>query len=182
MLNREDFAEPVRRILDKHLETILPLTRTAGYKDANAAILKISNSAALFPGARDAPAALSGLLLLLGKWDESHEVSQGISSPEGKYWHAIAHRIEPDSWNSGYWFRQVGQHSIFPDLYERATGILEGASIGDWRLSTVWDPFRFIEWCEDARRLPGTKKEQAALELQRVEWDLLFAWCAHVGG
>ena len=60
----------------------------------------------LFPHARDAPAALSGLVLMAGHWDLSHQIAQDISSREGSYWHAIAHRIEPDSPNSGYWFRQ----------------------------------------------------------------------------
>ena len=35
-------------------------------------------------------------MLLLGDWERSHELSQDNPSREGSYWHAIAHRIEPD--------------------------------------------------------------------------------------
>lgn len=41
-----------------------------------------------------------------------------------------------------------------------------------------WYPFQFIEWCDQARRAPGSERESAALEIQRAEWDLLFEWCA----
>ncbi len=71
----------------------------------------------LFPDARDGKAALAGLFLLYGHWDLSHQISQDVTSREGSYWHAIAHRLEPDSWNSSYWFRRVGEHPIFSGLY-----------------------------------------------------------------
>ena len=131
----------------------------------------------LFPGARAAEAAVSGLLLLAGCWEESHESSQDISSREGSYWHAIVHRIEPDASNSAYWFRRVGEHPTFAKLHRRASEILKRRA-SPWKLKSAWDPFLFIEWCDEARRAPGSEKEQAALEMQRAEWDLLFAWCA----
>lgn len=176
-LQRDSFAEPVRGILRTHTNA-LPLTRTGGCNREAAAALGNSGAASLFPGARAPEAALSGLLLLLGCWDESHEVSQNIASPDGSDWHAIAHRIEPDAANAGYWFRRVGQHAIFPELARTAAAILKTFGIIEWRLSAAWDPFLLIEWCEQARHAPGTKKEQAAIEMQRGEWELLFAWCA----
>lgn len=97
---------------------------------------------------------------------------------EGSYWHAIAHRVEPDAWNSGYWFRRVGNHAVFPLLHQAADRVLKSAGVTDWRLPSAWDPLRFIEWCTEARRTPGSKKENAALAIQRAEWDLLFGWCA----
>jgi hypothetical protein len=116
-------------------------------------------------------------LLLVGCWDESHELSQGIESCEGSYWHAIAHRIEPDSSNAGYWFRRVGEHPTFAELHRRASEILERRH-APWELKPAWDPFLFIKWCDEARQAPGSDKEQAALKIQRAEWDLLFEWCA----
>src|SRR4051794_6992325 len=58
--------------------------------------------------------ARAGLYLRVGFWDEAHEIAQNIEDADGSYWHAIVHRQEPDAGNAGYWFRQVGQHAIFP--------------------------------------------------------------------
>jgi len=132
----------------------------------------------LFLKARDAPAALSGLLLLLGCWEKSHDIAQGVDSREGSYWHAIIHRMEPDSGNSSYWFRRVGEHPIFPQLYDAAAGVLAKTAPPGWTLTNRWDPYLFIEWCDEARTAKGSNKELAAVEIQRAEWELLFAWCA----
>jgi hypothetical protein len=85
--------------------------------------------------------------------------------------------MEPDSSNAGYWFRRVGEHPIFPELHRRASEILERRG-APWELKPAWDPFLFIKWCDEARQAAGSDKEQAALEIQRDEWDLLFEWCA----
>jgi hypothetical protein len=130
----------------------------------------------LFPRARDAKAALAGILLHYGHWDLSHQVSQDIESREGSYWHAIAHRIEPDSWNSGYWFRKVGDHPIFKVLYEEVKGLLADAKVG-WGLKQSWDPALFIAWCDEARGLPGSEKDVLARRIQRIESAQLFSWC-----
>ena len=130
----------------------------------------------LFASARDAKAALAGLLLLYGHWDLSHQVSQDIESREGSYWHAIAHRIEPDSSNAQYWFRRVGEHPIFGSIYDDAKTLLASANIG-WRLKGSWDPFLFIAWCDEARKHPGSEEHRLAGEIQRVECDRLFSWC-----
>lgn len=162
-------------VLQKYSARVLPLTKTGKCPGAAADILQSSPSA-LFPGARAAEAAMSGLLLLAGCWDESHELSQDIASSEGSYWHAIAHRIEPNSSNAAYWFRRVGEHPIFPELHRTAAGILERRAL--WELKPAWDPFLFIEWCDEARLAPASDKEDAALKIQRAEWELLFKWCA----
>jgi hypothetical protein len=131
----------------------------------------------LFPQARDAEAALAGFLLLSGHWDLSHQVSQEIPTREGSYWHAIAHRIEPDYGNSGYWFRRVGDHPIFATLHAKASALLSSSTIG-WRLKNTWDPHLFLMWCEKANTLSETEKRQMACQIQRLECDLLFSWCA----
>jgi hypothetical protein len=181
-LDTAAFTEPVREILSKYAGLVLPLTRTGNCNAEDAAKLQQMGPQSLFPGARAAEAAASGLLLLLGCWDQSHKLSQEVPSREGSYWHAIAHRMEPDASNSGYWFRQVGEHAIFPALHRNAAEILERRDTPGWRLKPVWDPFLFIEWCEEARRKPGTEEARAALEIQGAEWDLLFDWCASDAG
>ena len=59
-----------------------------------------------------ADGCLAGLWLLHGFLDESHEISQSLKTAEGSFWHGIMHRIEPDFWNSKYWYRQVGSHQV----------------------------------------------------------------------
>jgi hypothetical protein len=176
-LNLDALTDTVRDVLQRYTAHVLPLTRAGKCNRDDAAGIQGVSPALLFPGARAPEAAVSGLLLLAGCWDESHEVSQDITSREGSYWHAIAHRIEPDSSNAGYWFRRVGEHPIFPELHRRASDILQryGAR---WASKPAWDPFLFIEWCEQARQAPGTENERIALQIQREEWELLFEWCA----
>lgn len=170
--------EPAAGILAKTANAQLGLTRSASCDRASAQLLTSSPAASLFPQAPHPEAAVSGLLLLLGCWDESHNVSQDISSREGSYWHGIAHRIEPDSANAGYWFRRVGDHPIFPHLHSRAVEILDSEPGLPWRLKSAWDPFLFIQWCDEARLATGSIKERAALQMQTAEWELLFHWCA----
>jgi hypothetical protein len=120
----------------------------------------------LLPAARAPEAALSGLYLYFSCFDEAHTIAQDIATPEGSYWHAIAHRQEPDAANAGYWFRQLGTHPIFPTL-AKAAGT-----------SGPWDPFAFVETCEKARREPGSELEARAMRVQLIEWQLLFDYCA----
>jgi|SRR5579875_290062 len=165
-------------ILSRCSNRTLPLTRDAHCRHNEAQVLLNSAPAALFPDARHPDAALAGLLLLMGCWDESHKISQDIPSAEGSYWHAIAHRIEPDSFNSGYWFRRVGTHPIFPNLRARSAEILAEHSHLNWRLKQTWDPFLFIEWCDEARADPKSEKARLSRQIQQAEWKLLFDWCA----
>ena len=130
-----------------------------------------AGAARLFPGAYGAEAALAGLLLYFGCWTEAHETAQEIATAEGSYWHAMVHRQEPDASNSRYWFRQVGRHPIFPALRQGAAEL--GVDFGP-----QWQPEAFIDLCERARQAPGSAPEQQAREVQRLEWQLLFDYCA----
>jgi hypothetical protein len=112
-------------------------------------------------------AAMAGLYLYFGCWDDAHETAQAVETREGSYWHAIVHRQEPDAGNAGYWFRQVGAHPIFPALRSRA------AEIG-YEAGAAWNPTAFVEYCERARLQPGSDLERRAREVQRAEWQLLF--------
>jgi hypothetical protein len=112
-------------------------------------------------------AALAGLYLYFGCWDDAHETAQAVETREGSYWHAIVHRQEPDAGNAGYWFRQVGTHPIFPALRARAAEIGFDAGPG-------WNPTAFVDFCERARLQPGSEMERRAQEVQRAEWQLLF--------
>jgi hypothetical protein len=155
----------------------LPLTAAECKRKNLPAGLMATSAEQLFPHARDAKAALAGALLLYGHWDLSHQVAQDVETREGSYWHAIAHRIEPDSWNSGYWFRRVGEHPIFNALFKDAENVLAAAKTG-WRLKKSWDPYLFIEWCDEARGTSNAEKIRAACAIQRLECEHLFHWCS----
>lgn len=152
----------------------LPLTRSALMPRLNPQMLISRGTSELFPGARHPQAALAGLLLKEGCWAESHEVAQEINDSDGSYWHAILHRIEPDSANAAYWFRLVGKHPIFPALL-KAVKQLESLPSG-WRLEEEWNPYRFNDWCDEARRTGG-RAQEVAEAIQTIEWHLLFDWC-----
>ena len=138
-------------------ERLMPLVQGNCVSEEAKRRLSAADPQSLFPDARAPQAAMAGLYLYFGCWDQAHEIAQAVETAEGSYWHAIVHRQEPDAANSGYWFRQVGSHPIFPALAKIA-GVAR------------WDPMEFIRQCE--RAAPG------ALELQRAEWQLLFDYCA----
>ncbi|MBL8238916.1 MAG: hypothetical protein JNM66_15950 [Bryobacterales bacterium] len=121
----------------------------------------------LFPNAAMPEAALAGLWLYCGFFDESHAIAQDLDTAEGSYWHGILHRMEPDLWNAGYWFRRVGQHSIFPELRSAA------AALG-YQHGSRWDPLAFIEACGH----PSSGNQQRLQQVQLAEWQLLFHHCA----
>jgi hypothetical protein len=113
-----------------------------------------------------ARACLAGLWLYHDFLDESHAISQDIATADGSFWHAIMHRREPDAWNSKYWWRRVGNHPVFAQLAG------EAARLG-WR---AWDPAAFVDACEQERG-SGSEREELLRTVQRVERELLFAWC-----
>jgi hypothetical protein len=147
----------------------MPLAMERCSSEAARERLRAASPHQLFPVARAPEAALSGLYVYFSCFEEAHAAAQDIATAEGSYWHAIVHRQEPDAGNAAYWFRQVGEHPIFPML-ARAAGE-EGR----------WDPFAFIERCEQARQRAGSEMETRARAIQRIEWQLLFDYCARVG-
>jgi len=173
MIDPNAYGEKVARILAMEGGGARPMPLVRGRRGSPRAAeaLRQSTAAGLFPGSRAPEAALAGLYFYFSCWDEAHSIAQGIGSAEGSYWHAIVHRQEPDAGNSGYWFRRGGTHAIFPALRRRAAEA--GLDFGPG-----WDPFAFIEFCEQASRKPGSELERQALEVQLAEWQLLFDYCA----
>ncbi|CAN5619883.1 hypothetical protein BH11PLA2_BH11PLA2_19430 [soil metagenome] len=115
------------------------------------------------------PAVQAGLWLYHDFFEESHAISQDLSTPEGSYWHAILHRREPDAFNAKYWFRSVGHHAIFEALAAQAHEVDSTFS------KTTWDPLRFVDLCEEFRG--SSRAMEAKLEqVQLIEWRLLFEY------
>lgn len=142
----------------------MPLAPQGCSSDRARDVLLATKAEDLFPHARSAQAAMSGLFLYFSCLDEAHKIAQEISTAEGSYWHGIMHRQEPDPANAAYWFRKVGDHPVRRELREAD--------------SRYPGPLEFIDMCEEARQEPNSPLETAAREIQRLEWQLLFAWCA----
>ena len=106
-----------------------------------------------------ANAVKSGLLLWNDALDDSHNISQGIASKTGSYWHGIMHRREPDYSNSKYWFARVGNHPVFPALRKRVLDTLNADPSQSTQFARYmeaieqkdnWDAPKFIDWCQAA--------------------------------
>jgi len=137
-------------------------------QSARAALAALTPEA-LFPKLSDRSMALcciSGLWLLHDFLDESHTISQDVSTTSGSYWHAVMHRREPDAFNSKYWWRQVGSHPVIELVQAEAPHI-------GYKFTT---PFDFVDFCEHARG-SGSADEELAKRVQLLEWQLLFDWC-----
>ena len=117
---------------------------------------------------------LAGLWLLHDFLDDSHRISQDIGTIEGSYWHGIMHRRELDYGNSKYWFRRVGRHPIFESLRAEAAKIDQAPDF--IARHKTWDPFAFVDLCEQAARDTATL-DAICRRIQQTEWRLLFDYC-----
>ncbi len=133
--------------------------------------LRQGSAQTLFAGCFSPEGVLAGLWLHHGDLDRAHKVAQDLDTSEGSFWHGIMHRLEPDPSNAKYWFRQVGKHPTFPTLRDAAAAA--GYSTG-----AAWDPFAWIDFWESARRQPNSGASRLADQVQRLEWQILFDYCA----
>jgi hypothetical protein len=118
---------------------------------------------------------VAGLWLFHDFLDQCHTIAQEIETPTGSYWHAVLHRREPDYGNSKYWWRRVGSHPLLGTLGDVAAPFLSSNPKTKSLARTPFDPNAFVDLCEAAR--PATPLEKVCLEIQHLEWQLLFDYC-----
>ncbi len=125
-----------------------------------------------------AECCLAGIWLYHDFLDESHKICQEIETPSGSYWHALMHRREPDFSNSKYWFRQVRTHAVFEPLYLAASELAAGitAAPGWLGKSSTWDPFAFVDFCEQCSS-GNNNLVMLCRQIGQREWELLFDYC-----
>lgn len=127
-----------------------------------------------------ADACLAGIWLRYNFLDESHEISQNLSSSSGSYWHAIMHRREPDYGNAKYWFRRVGRHPIMQDLAASAAKITSGGTLDAATRFLAsgedWDPMAMVDGCQAVAR-GRTSNQEFLIQTAAEEWRLLFDYC-----
>jgi hypothetical protein len=177
------YGPRVARILalDGNGQRLQPLTCGECSCPEARTLLKTFQPAEVFPEASAPEAPMAGLWLYLSCFEEAHQLIDDPKTTEGELWHAILHRQEPDSGNSAYWFRQAGSHAVFPKIAAAAADVLDRIPEAEFRTSRrEWDPYALIAFCERARTQPGTAQEQAAMEIQRAEWQILFDHSARV--
>ena len=122
-------------------------------------------------------ALLAGLWLWHDWLDESHALSQSISSSTGSFWHAIMHRREGDFSNGKYWYAKCGGHPAHGRFLTLAADLLANpvnADIGR-RLRGGRDGYALVDLAEEAEDHPadGSLRE-TVVQLQRLEWAALF--------
>lgn len=128
---------------------------------------------------------LSALWLYHGFLDESHTLSQTIHSPTGSLLHGIMHRREGDFGNAKYWFHQVGRHPIYPQLRAEAARIASTAALSPQSKFLVeqsaWEPDRFVDLVRTSVR-KQTPDEELSRQIQKREWEILFAYIREQAG
>jgi hypothetical protein len=111
------------------------------------------------------------LLNAVDALDAAHRIFQDDSSDLGSYWHGVMHRREGDFDNARYWFRRAGRLPISDKMHAAAAQVSPNMA-----KQTSWDAYLLTGMCEQAK-FGDTDAIPECVKLQRVEFDLLLAYC-----
>jgi hypothetical protein len=147
-------------------------------------------------GEVDRSALAAGIYQWHDLLEDSHREAQSIEGKGalqlGDYWHAIMHRREPDYGNAKYWFRALGRHGLFGKLAELAGDVMTTVAqrtnnaARRWAARLLgargWDPFAFVDLCEECAGDENSELALAARRIQAIEMSLLMKACARLTG
>jgi len=152
-----------------------PRSGTEGAAALNKKLDAILRESKATPEAQQLVRAL--ILLWHDHLDAGHTLAQEIEGPDGAFVHGIMHRREPDYGNAAYWFRRVGQHAAFPEIGKRAASIpgikSTPKTYSDLFPSSGWDPFVFINLCQQHARGPEPARNPLQ-QIQAIETEVLL--------
>ena len=106
-----------------------------------------------------AQAVKAGVLLWSDELSLSHDICQGLKTPESSYIHGVMHRREGDYSNAKHWFAKAKNHPVATKLFEKSTQIGDDIVPATDQLSHYtsdlkgighWSPDSFVDWCESA--------------------------------
>jgi hypothetical protein len=104
-----------------------------------------------------------------------HNVEASLS-----YWHAIMHRREGDFSNIKYWYARCANHPSLAVLAAQAPALVHGLPADKSLLRVVmngWSAPAFVDLVEAVHQHPDDPRHRAAVELQKLEWRVLFDHC-----
>jgi hypothetical protein len=134
-----------------------------------------------------APANAKGMLAGLWLWhdglEESHRISQAMDDSTGSFWHAIMHRREGDFSNSKYWYARAAGHPALTILAGQAGAMVNAMPADKHLLRLVvggWNPNALVDLIESVHENPNDPLRSSAVQLQHLEWRILFEHCARV--
>jgi hypothetical protein len=110
--------------------------------------------------------------LRLGRFDPAHAIVQDASQGLPAYVHGMLHRLEGDSWNANYWFRQTRDAS----LHDHIVDFVHARNA--WKpWEGEFDPSRLTQACELWHKDPGFCKGWSQEDLQylaQIEWEAVW--------
>jgi hypothetical protein len=176
------------KILDANPRAYEALVVTGDTFAPAAEILQSTHPDQLLSVPVKSPAYAAALLAALWLWhdglDECHRIVQ--NPPDEKststyaFWHAIMHRREGDFSNSKYWYARCTNHPVLQTLAAQAGAIVNPAPADKSLLRITangWNPNAFVDLAEALSAKESDPRLPVAVQLQRLEWQVLWNHC-----